>query len=87
MAVLLLLAVSSSAAADTIVLKNGRRIVAENVTEDATHVTYQTSAGQLTIPKSIVARIEHDNFTLLVLVEGIVRAACVRARSRTGPRV
>jgi tetratricopeptide (TPR) repeat protein len=61
-AVLLLLAVSSSAAADTIVLKNGRRIVAENVTEDATHVTYQTPAGELSIPKSIVARIERDNF-------------------------
>jgi tetratricopeptide (TPR) repeat protein len=61
-AALLLLAVSSSAAADTIVLKNGRRIIAENVTEDDSHVTYQTAAGQLSIPKSIVARIEHDNF-------------------------
>ena len=53
---------SSSAAADTIVLKNGRRIVADNVTEDATHVTYQTPAGELSIPKSIVVRIERDNF-------------------------
>jgi tetratricopeptide (TPR) repeat protein len=60
---LLLLAVSSSAAADTIVLKNGRRILAANVTEDAAHVTYQTPAGQLSIPKSIVARIDRDNFT------------------------
>ena len=59
---MLLLAVSSSAAADTIVLKNGRRIIAENVTEDDSHVTYQTAAGQLSIPKSIVARVEHDNF-------------------------
>lgn len=59
----LVLALSSSTAADTIVLKNGRRIVAENVTEDATHVTYQTPAGQLSIPKSIVARIEHDSLT------------------------
>ena len=58
----LVLALSSSAAADTIVLKNGRRIVAENVTEDATHVIYQTPAGQLSIPKSIVARIERDDF-------------------------
>jgi len=57
------LAVSASAAADTIVLKNGRRIVAENVTDEGTRVTYQTPAGQLTIPKSIVARIEHDDFT------------------------
>jgi tetratricopeptide (TPR) repeat protein len=62
LAVCLLFAVCSSAAADTIVLTNGRRIVAENVTEDDTHVTYQTPAGQLSIPKSIVARIEHDDF-------------------------
>jgi len=57
------LAVSASAAAaDTIVLKNGRRIVAENVTDDGTRVTYQTPSGQLSIPKSIVDRIEHDGF-------------------------
>ncbi len=62
-AVCLALAVSSAAAADTIVLKNGRRIVAENVTEDASHVTYHTPAGELSIPKSIVARIDHDDFT------------------------
>ena len=55
-------ALSWAAAADTIVLKNGRRIVAEDITEDASHVTYQTPAGELSIPKSIVARIEHDNF-------------------------
>ena len=53
----------SSAAADTIVLKNGRRIIADNVTEDASHVTYQTPAGQMSIPKSMVARVEHDDFT------------------------
>jgi len=57
----MLLAISSVAAADTIVLKNGRRIIASNVTEDADHVTYETPAGQMSIPKSIVARIEHDN--------------------------
>lgn len=59
---LLALAASSSAAADTIVLKNGHKIVATNVTQDGDHVTYQTPAGQLSIPKSIVARIERDNF-------------------------
>jgi tetratricopeptide (TPR) repeat protein len=51
----------SSATADTIVLKNGRRIVAENVTQDGDRVTYQTPAGQLSIPKSIVARVDHDD--------------------------
>ncbi len=61
-ATLLLLAVSSSASADTIVLKNGRRIVAENVTDDGQRITYLTPAGQLTIPKSIVARIDKDDF-------------------------
>jgi tetratricopeptide (TPR) repeat protein len=60
--VVVVLAVSS-AIADTIVLKNGRRIVAENVTEDGSHVSYQTPAGQMSIPKSAVARIEHDDFT------------------------
>jgi hypothetical protein len=56
-----LLAVSS-AAADTIVLKNGRRITAANVTDDGQHVSYETSAGKFTLPKSIVARIEKDQF-------------------------
>ena len=58
---LLLLAVSS-AVADTIVLKNGRRITAANVTDDGEHVSYETSAGRFTLPKSIVARIEKDQF-------------------------
>lgn len=60
-AALLLLAVSSMAA-DTIVLKNGRRIIASNVTEESGHVHYETPAGQMSIPESIVARIERDGF-------------------------
>ncbi len=56
----LLLLVVSSAAADTIVLKNGRRIVASSVTEDGERVRYETPAGQMSIPKSIVARIDRD---------------------------
>ncbi len=54
-----------SAAADTIVLKNGRRITAESVTDDGQHITYLTPAGQLSLPKSIVARIEKDDFSYL----------------------
>ena len=50
----------SSAAADTIVLKNGRRIVASTVTEDGDRVRYETPAGSMSIPKSIVARIDRD---------------------------
>lgn len=52
----------SSAVADTIVLKNGRRIIASSVVEKGDRVTYETRAGQMSIPKSIVARIEHDDF-------------------------
>jgi tetratricopeptide (TPR) repeat protein len=58
---LLFVLAASSASADTIVLKNGRRIVASNVTEDGDHITYETPAGQMSIPKSIVERIDRDN--------------------------
>jgi tetratricopeptide (TPR) repeat protein len=50
-----------AASADTIVLKNGKRIVATSVTQDADHVTYETPAGQMSIPKSMVVRVERDD--------------------------
>jgi len=53
-----LLVCASAARADKIVLKNGRQIVAYNVTEEGDKVRYETSAGQLSIPKSIVDHIE-----------------------------
>jgi len=43
---------------DKIVLKNGRKIIATNVTEDGSKVYYETAAGQLSIPRSIVDHIE-----------------------------
>ena len=53
-----LLLTGAAVRADTIVLKNGRRIIAFNVVEDGDKVRYETSAGQLSIPKSIVDHIE-----------------------------
>jgi tetratricopeptide (TPR) repeat protein len=47
-------------AADTIVLKNGRRITAMNVVEDGDKVRYLTSAGELSLPKSIVDHVEKN---------------------------
>src|SRR6266404_1882047 len=44
--------------ADTIVLKNGRRIVALSVEVEGDKVRYLTSAGELALPKSIVDHIE-----------------------------
>jgi tetratricopeptide (TPR) repeat protein len=51
-------AIAGVAHADTIVLKNGRRIVALSVREEGDKVKYETSAGELSIPKSIVDHIE-----------------------------
>ncbi len=48
-------------AADTIVLKNGRRVVAESVTEEGSRVIYQTQQGAFTLPKSLVDRVERDS--------------------------
>jgi tetratricopeptide (TPR) repeat protein len=44
--------------ADTIVLKNGKRIVALSVVEDGDKIRYETAAGELSLPKSIVDHIE-----------------------------
>src|SRR5260370_4067967 len=53
-----LLGMSGGAAADTIVLKNGRRITALSAVEEGDKVKYVTSAGELSLPKSIVDHIE-----------------------------
>ena len=52
------LSAAPEAAADTIVLKNGRRIAALSVVDEGEKVRYQTTAGELTLPKSIVDHIE-----------------------------
>jgi tetratricopeptide (TPR) repeat protein len=54
----LLLMSASIGAADTIVLKNGRRIAALSVVQEGDKVRYQTAAGELSLPKSIVDHIE-----------------------------
>lgn len=54
---LLFLSAVSAVSADTIVLKNGRKIVALNVVEDGDKIHYETSSGTLTLPKSIVDHI------------------------------
>lgn len=65
----IVLAVGVSASADTIVLKNGHKIVASNVTQDAQHVSYETPAGRMTIPKAIVLRIDHDDLAYTSAVD------------------
>src|ERR1700752_1815433 len=52
------LLVAKATCADTIVLKNGRRIVADNVVVDGEKVRYVTAAGELALPKSMVDHIE-----------------------------
>src|ERR1700722_4723696 len=53
---LLALCLAGGACADTIVLKNGRRIIGESVTQQNGKVTCETAAGLVTIPESMVAR-------------------------------
>ena len=65
-----LLATSIGAAADTIVLKNGRRIVALSVFEEGDKVRYLTSAGELSLPKSIVDHIERGAGAVLANSSG-----------------
>ncbi len=57
-----LLLLSAHAVADTIVLKNGRRIAALSAFEEGDKVKYITSAGELSLPKSIVDHIEKGGF-------------------------
>jgi tetratricopeptide (TPR) repeat protein len=45
-------------AGDTIVLKNGRRITATGVVDEGDKVRYQTAAGELSLPRSIIDHIE-----------------------------
>jgi len=52
------LLVAQEACADTIVLKNGRRIVADSVVVNGDKVRYLTAAGELVLPKSMVDHIE-----------------------------
>lgn len=54
-------AVSGGVFADTIYLKNGRKIIAAHVTQENGQVSYETSAGRLGFPLSIVDRVEHDD--------------------------
>ncbi|HVH72203.1 MAG TPA: hypothetical protein VNB49_13975, partial [Candidatus Dormibacteraeota bacterium] len=52
----------TEAVADTIVLKNGRHIAALSAVEEGDKVKYTTSAGELSLPKSIVDHIEKGGF-------------------------
>ena len=63
MAMGLCLLAAQPVSADTIVLKNGRRILALSVTEEGGKVRYQTAAGELSLPKSIVDHIERGGAT------------------------
>jgi hypothetical protein len=46
--------------ADTIYLKNGKKIIAEHVVQGNGQVSYETSAGQLSLPASIVDKVVRD---------------------------
>jgi hypothetical protein len=59
-AVCLAAALPRTASADTIYLKNGRKISASHVVQENGQVSYETSAGRLSLPASIVDRVVHE---------------------------
>jgi tetratricopeptide (TPR) repeat protein len=71
---------AGTARADKIVLKNGRKIIAYNVVEDGDKIRYETSAGQLALPKSIVDHIEKGG-----LMPGMGSPAAVAASFNLEP--
>jgi tetratricopeptide (TPR) repeat protein len=52
--------IAGSASADTIFLKNGRKIAASHVTQENGQITYETQAGFLSLPVSIVDHVVRD---------------------------
>ena len=58
---LTLLLIQYASRADTIVLKNGRRINAESVSEEGDKVIYESEGGRVSLPKSLVERIEKND--------------------------
>jgi tetratricopeptide (TPR) repeat protein len=71
--VLGILLAGAPALADKIFLKNGRTIVAYSVVEDGDKIHYETSAGQMTLPRSIVDHVEKGG--LMPMMESPAAAA------------
>src|SRR5258708_35579368 len=71
--------------ADTIVLKNGRRIVALSVGVEGDKVRYLTSAGELALPKSIVDHIEKGGQTMASPSAGAAKLAITPPRIAPTP--
>jgi len=74
------------ARADTIVLKNGRRINALSVEVQGDKVRYMTSAGELTLPKSMVDHIEKGGVAELPVQGAANLAITPPSIDSTGPR-
>jgi len=62
-ALVLLAGTALTVHADTIVLKSGRRIHATNVVEEGDRVSFETSAGRLSLPRSSVDHVERGGST------------------------
>src|SRR6185295_14962073 len=54
-----------SVRADTVVLKNGRRIVAQSAVRENGSIVCETPSGRLVLPESMVARIDTDDLAFL----------------------
>jgi tetratricopeptide (TPR) repeat protein len=69
---------SGAVFADTIYLKNGRKITADHVVQENGQVSYETPSGNLSLPGSIVDRVVHE-----ASLEGTAGTASDRAVNLT----
>ena len=71
------------ALAETIVLKNGRRIIAEGIVENGDKLTYQSEYGSVTIPRNQVERIESGGALPLRDPNRMERSVAITGAERT----
>jgi Tfp pilus assembly protein PilF len=71
--------------ADTIVLKSGRRIHATNVVEEGNRVSYETSAGRLSLPRSSVDHVERGDSTDMGTAGSSAAAGATNAIASASP--
>jgi Tetratricopeptide repeat len=85
--ILLVLAAVLAAGADTIILKSGRRISATQVHEEGERVVYETPAGVMSLPKSIVDHVERGPSAIYASGGGGGTAAVAASMAAAPPPV
>ena len=84
---ILVLAAALAASADTIILKSGRHISATEVHEEGDRVVYETPAGRMSLPKSIVDHVQRGPSAIFASGGGGGTAAVAASMAAAPPPV